>query len=72
VPFAAAARFAAFEVVHAGAGMRIDHPERRRLCAQIIQNAAKHRMFEHVGETSGVKSVTVVHGACSKNSHSQH
>ena len=47
VPFAAAARLRTGQVVEAGAGMGVDHAERRRLVAQIMQNAAEHRVLEH-------------------------
>ena len=66
VPFAAAVRFPPGKIVEPGAGMGVDHPERRGLGAQIMQDAAKHRMFEHIGEITGMKSVAIVQRALSR------
>ena len=41
--------------------MGVDHAERRRLGAQIMQDAAKHRMLEHVGEIAGMEGVAIIH-----------
>jgi hypothetical protein len=42
--------------------MGVDHAERRRFGAQIMQDAAKHRVLEHIGEAAGVECVAIVHG----------
>ncbi len=42
--------------------MGIDHAETGRLLAQIMQNAAQHRVFEHIGETAGMEGVAIIHG----------
>ena len=44
-------------------GVSIDHTERSWLVAQIMQDPAKHRVLENVGEVTGVKFVLIVHGS---------
>ncbi len=51
------------EIVEAGAGMGVDHAERRGLFAQVQQHAAEHGVLDDVGEVAGVIGVTVVHRA---------
>ena len=41
--------------------MGVDDAERRRLVAQVHQNADQHRMLDDVGEVAGVKGVAIVH-----------
>ena len=41
--------------------MGIDHPERRRLAAQMHQDAGEHRMLDDVGGTAGMKGVAIIH-----------
>ena len=60
-PFAAAARFVAFEIVEAGAGMGVDDAEGGRLLLQIGQDAHQHDVLDDIGEAAGVKGVTIVH-----------
>src|SRR5262249_19689211 len=43
--------------------MGVDHAERRRLLAEMHQDAGEHRMLENVGKVAGVEGVTVVHRA---------
>ncbi len=62
-PFAGALRFVGREIVEAGAGMEVDHPEWRRLVAQMHENAGEDRVLEDVGKIPGVKGVAIVHGA---------
>jgi hypothetical protein len=62
-PFAAALRLLGGEVVAPSTGMNIDDAKRRRLAAQMHEDAREHRVFEHVGEISGVKGVPIVHSA---------
>ena len=62
VPFAAAHRFCTGEVVEARSGVRLDHAERSWLTAQIVQDPAKHRVLENVGEVTGVEFVLIIHG----------
>jgi hypothetical protein len=62
-PFAGAAGFLRGEIVEAGAGMDVDHPERGRFAAQMHQHAGENRVLEYVGEAAGMKGVAVVHGA---------
>ena len=61
-PLAAAARLGAGEIIAAGAGMGIEDAERRRLRAQMQQDAHEHRVLEDIGEVAGVKGVAIVHG----------
>jgi hypothetical protein len=42
--------------------MGVDHPERRRLLAQVGQDAGNDDVLDHIGEVAGVKGVAVVHG----------
>jgi len=60
-PFAGAARIRTSEIVEAGAGMRVDHPERLRLLTQMNQDAREHGVFDHIGEIAGMECVTIVH-----------
>src|SRR5271157_4899630 len=60
-PFAGAACLRPGQIVNTGSRMRVDHAKRRRLFPQMQNDADKHRMFEHVGEISGVKGVAIVH-----------
>src|SRR6185437_11398146 len=61
MPFAAARGLAAAEVVNSSAGVRVDHAKRRWLAAQIVENPAEHDVLEDIGETAGVKGMTIVH-----------
>jgi len=63
LPFAAAHRFCIREVVEARSGVRLDHTERSWLTAQIVQDPAKHRVLENVGEVTGVEFVLIIHGS---------
>ena len=49
--------------------MGVDHAERRRLAAQIMQDAAKHRMLEHIGEIAGMEGVAIIHGPLAGSAH---
>ena len=42
--------------------MGVDDAERRRLGAQVHQNANQHRMLDHIGKVAGVKGVAIIHG----------
>ena len=55
-------RLRAVEIVAAGAGMGVDDAERRRLGAQVHQNADQHRVLDDIGEVAGVKGVAIIHG----------
>ena len=48
------------EIEEAGAGMGIDDAECCRLCTQIVQDAAKHGVFEHVGKIAGMEFVMII------------
>ena len=61
-PFEAARRLRTVEIVAAGAGMGVDDAERRRLGAQVHQNADQDRMLDHIGKVAGVKGVAIIHG----------
>jgi hypothetical protein len=60
-PFAGLLRFFGRQVVKAGAGMGVDHPERFVLALEIVEDARQHRVFDHVGEIARVIAVAVVH-----------
>ncbi|MEI9803186.1 MAG: hypothetical protein WDN48_00445 [Pseudolabrys sp.] len=40
--------------------MGVDDAERRLFPAQIMQDAAEHGVFEHIGKTAGVKGVAII------------
>ena len=61
VPFAAAARFLASEIVETRARMRVDHPKGGGLGEKMSENARERRVLDDVGEVAGVEGVTVVH-----------
>ena len=42
--------------------MRVDHPERRGLLAQMHEDPREHRVLDHVGEIPGMEGVAVIHG----------
>ena len=63
VPFAAAGRCFAREIVESGSGVGVDHAERCRLAAQIVQDAAEHGMLEYISKIAGMKFVVVVHSS---------
>lgn len=54
---------AAFRVIdsHAGAGVAVDHPERRGLLLQVTENAYQHDVLDDIGEVSGVEGVLIIH-----------
>ena len=60
-PLAAAKRLRAEKIVTAGSGMGVDHAKRRRLEAQMRQDARQHRVLVNVGETAGMKRVAIIH-----------
>jgi hypothetical protein len=39
----------------------VDDTERRRLAAQVREDADQHGVFDHIGEVARVKGVTVIH-----------
>jgi hypothetical protein len=41
--------------------MSVDDAECCRLAAQIVQDAAKHCMLEHIGKIAGMEFVVIVH-----------
>ena len=41
--------------------MCVDHSEGSGLAAQIIQDAAEHRVLKHIGEAAGVEGVAIIH-----------
>src|SRR5262249_53564543 len=60
-PFPGATRLGSGKVVATAARMGVDDAERRRLAAQVQENAGEHRMLDDVGEIAGVKSMAIVH-----------
>ena len=62
VPFRAAARLRTGKIVEAGACVGVDHPEWRRLGAQMHENPNKDRVLDHIREIPGVERMAVVHG----------
>jgi len=60
-PFAAALRLNSGEIVASGTGVGVDDAERRRLLAQVREDAHQHRVLDHIGEVAGMKDVTIIH-----------
>ena len=45
--------------------MGVDHAERRRLLAQMHEDAREHRVLDDVGEIAGMEGVAIVHAGIS-------
>ena len=60
-PFAPACSFIAGEIIEASAGVGVDHTECCRLPTQVVQDATKNGMLEHIGEIASVEFVLIIH-----------
>ena len=60
-PFRRAPRLRALEVITPCARVGVDEAEGRVLAPEVDKNARQERMLDDIGETAGVKAVTVVH-----------
>jgi hypothetical protein len=52
--------------------MRIDDPEWGVFFPKMQKRASQHRVFQHVGEISGMKSVAIIQANSSAAAHRRH
>ena len=61
--FAAGACVVAVQSVQAGAGMGVDHRERRVLLGEVLHGGNQHRVLEHIGVVACMEGVAVTEHA---------